>query len=86
MSSDLRLLDQNVQIPLLSQMSCGQLGEGTASPKDIRPSSSFDRPASILVHDETGEFGPADDLSLIVNRGFPACDEPKGPLGENPGI
>ena len=39
------LLDQDVQVALVLQVPCGQLGVRAASPKDIRPSGPFDRPA-----------------------------------------
>ena len=82
----LRLLDQNVKIAFMSQMPRGQLGVGTASPEDIRPSSPLDCPTGILVYNKTGECGPADDLPLIVDRGLLAYNEPECPLGKNPGI
>ena len=39
------LLDEDVKVALLLKVAGGYLGVRAASPKDVRPSGSFDRPA-----------------------------------------
>jgi len=62
------------------QMSRGQLRVRAASPKNIRPSGAFDRPTRVLVYHETRKFNPSRYLSLVIDNGFLARNEPEGAL------
>jgi len=52
------------------------------SPKDIRPSSPFDRPTESWCKTQNGRIRSTRDLSLVVDEGFLAGNEPDGPLLE----
>ena len=43
--SSSRVLDQDVEVPIMLHVPCGHLGVRAASPEDIRSSGPFDRPA-----------------------------------------